>query len=365
MVIQFSKPNTNKGFTLLELIVVLAGLGILSSLALPAFIKLLDSNKVDEIKALLNSAAADCLQNSRSDTDPIVDDEIISDGIIEKIGYKIDRDNSILNSDNIPKCSMLWLKPTNGEENDSVRYNIGFSLSNGSLDKLASTEVAEKKPDCIKWAGKCKFSKAAKILEEYKEKIREAQAACALSFTNWKDKGKMNPAKFKRWDSSEGPETCPKSPPAGADDTYNPQTSTCNTTGCDPGVPVWGLWDKDKGTGTVYSSKYAYEAARKLLIGEKCDKQIKDEYEATNFTNPSSTGVLLSACQNESYWFIEGENKGSEEEWKKGMCEKNKQTLLTTTHSGPVEYCGHHRFTSVAEKKLLDQMLKQISKMPH
>ena len=51
----------------------------------------LDSNNVDEIKSLLNSAAADCLQKKRSELDPIVDDEIISDPIIEAVGYKIDK----------------------------------------------------------------------------------------------------------------------------------------------------------------------------------------------------------------------------------------------------------------------------------
>ena len=50
---------------MIELIVVLAGLGILSSLAIPNIIKYLDYARVDEAKALLNSAAADCLQGLR------------------------------------------------------------------------------------------------------------------------------------------------------------------------------------------------------------------------------------------------------------------------------------------------------------
>lgn len=329
---------------MLELIVVLAGLGILSSLAIPNFLALLDANKVDEIKALLNSAAANCLQKSRSETDPIIDDEIISDGIIEKIGYKIDQDNSILNSNGDPKCSMLWLEPSNGDKNESVRYNIGFSLSNGNLDKLASTEVAEKKPDCIKWAGKCKFSKSAKILEEYKEKVRAAQQACDLEFQTWKEQNNMNPSKFKQWDSSKGPDTCPKSPPEDENDTSYQNTSSCTTAGCDPGVPVWGLWDKDKGTGTYYYDEDVFKKKRQELIGVKCDKQIKDEYEATNFTNPSSDGWPLSECQNENYWFVEGENKGSEEAWKNGMCAKNikaKQDANWTDKQTPnqIEYC--------------------------
>ena len=235
---------------------------------------------------------------------------------------------------------MLWLKPIKGDKNDNIRYNIGFSMSNGILDKLASTEVAEKKPDCIKWAGKCKFSRAAKILEEYKDKIREAQQTCNSKYATWKNNNKMSPIEFQQWDSSKGPDTCPKSPPDDENDTSYQNTITCTTQGCD--LEVWGLWDKDKDTGTVYQSKTDYEEARERLIGEKCAKQIKDEYENAKppFTNPSSAGISLSECQYDNYWFIDGENKGSEEEWKKGMCDKRKKGLLTTTHSGPVEYCG-------------------------
>ena len=59
-----SKPE---GFTLIELIVVLAGLGILSSLTITNVIKYLDYAKVDEAKTLLNKAAAECLQEFRRD----------------------------------------------------------------------------------------------------------------------------------------------------------------------------------------------------------------------------------------------------------------------------------------------------------
>lgn len=365
--------SKQKGFTLLELIVVMAGLGILSSLAIPNFIALLDSNKVDEIKALLNSAAADCLQSSRSTTDPLVDDEIISDEIIEKIGYIIDTNEETGTSfkNGKPRCSRIILKPINGDVNDSVRYNIGFSLSDQILDKLASTEVAEKKADCIRWAGKCESSKAAKILSDHKDKIKESVDICDLQFKDWKENKKMNPSKFKIWDSTKGPESCPKSPPEGAGDAYNPETSSCTTEGCNPGIPVWGLWDRDKDKGTVYYSENDYKEARDALVGEQCAKQIKDEYENANppFTNPSSQGVRPSKCT-QNYWFVDGEitgpaPNGSEEKWKPAMCIKNKQELLSANEvfNDSVEYCEVSPIYGIDGEEILPEASREKAKI--
>ena len=340
-----SISSQRKGFTLLELIVVLAGLGILSSLALPNFVALLDSNNVDEIKALLNSAAADCLQKRRSENDPIVDNEIISDDIIRKSGYRINQTLSILDDEGKPKCSQLLLEPINGDNEDLVRYNIGFQLlSNGRLDKIASTEMERKRADCIRWAGKCEISECAKKLEDYKNEVRVARDSCNASLSEWKKT--MDPERYQQWDANKGPDgpnTCPLVPPPDLDDdtcdTSYKDSKNCNIDGCN--APIWGLWNDDTNKGTTYSTEAAYELAREKLIGEKCARQIRDEYENANppFTNPNSNGEPLSECKFDLYWFIDGQSQGTEEKWREGMCEKNKQDISTNPFSGPVEYC--------------------------
>ena len=335
-----TKSGNSSGFTLLELIVVLAGLGMLSSLALPPFIDLLDSSKVDEIKALLNSAAADCLEQTRNDTgDRVIDEEIISDEIIKSIGYEIDQDRTLFKNDKPSDgalCDYFYLKPTKGDAGDSVRYNIGFSVEgDGTVDKLGDTADGDKKADCTKWAGKCTFSEEAKKLLDYKNQIKEAEDACDSALDNWEKNG-MIPVESQQWDSSKGPDTCPSTPPAGGEAEYKGK-DFCTTEGCT--APIWGLWDSETKTGTTYNTEDDYKEAREILIGAQCAKQIKEDYEDTKFTNPNSSGVKLGDCNNDPYWFIEGKDMGSESEWKEGMCEENKQKLLGTTHSDSVEYC--------------------------
>ena len=170
------KKDSYSGFSLLELIVVLAGLGILSSLAIPNYVRLLDFNNIDEAKSLLNTAAADCLQKSRlNDTDSreLIDDEIISDKRLNTIGFKVDSENEA------DKCSYFLLQPTNDE--DSIRYPIGFSVSEGKLTKFAEPTSSDKGSisSCENWAGvNCKQDESLKKLIEYKKEIAAAKATC-------------------------------------------------------------------------------------------------------------------------------------------------------------------------------------------
>ena len=246
-------------------------------------------------------------------------------------------------------------EPLSGDNKDLTRYNIGFQLlSNGKLDKLASTEMETKRPDCIKWAGTCKISPCAKELVDYKAAIRASRETCTTRLTEWKKT--MYPEKYQQWDASkgpDGPDTCPLIPPEDLDDgtcdTSYQGTSKCNVEGCDS--PIWGLWNDETNKGTTYDTFTAFDKARQILIGEKCAKQIKDDYENANppFTNPSSDGVVLSECQNRSYWFVDGVSMKTQQLWKDAMCQKDIQDKKDTQYTDPgapstLQYCGSRQF---------------------
>ena len=172
------KQSNSSGFTLLELIVVLAGLSILSSLAIPNINRILDFNNIDEAKSLLNTAAADCLQSARlnpgSDTQEI-DPSILSNNRLTSIGYEINT--------SAKDCSYLELTPTNS--NDTLRYPIGFSITRSKVTKFATPTSSDQGSinSCEAWAGvNCKQDEELKAVVAYVKKSA-TQRNCAKTIT--------------------------------------------------------------------------------------------------------------------------------------------------------------------------------------
>ena len=290
--------DVNAGFSLLELTVVVVVLGILSSVTLPRIGSFLAFADVDTAKALLNSAAADCLQNSRLNTDDkdLIDDAIISDTRMNPIGFKIDKSN------NADKCSYFQLLPT--DEDDNIRFPIGFSVSDGALSKFANPTSTDKGSvkSCETWAGvNCKPDESLKTLIEWKNQIAADKAECEDNYTQWLTEDNTTPFEFQRWNPN-AESGCPSRPPKDGSESY--KTATCTTNGCNRAV--YGL-----DGNFVGFTQEDYDRALEEKYGKLCTDWVNQK-ELNKYTNdPLNTPVKKEECGEREFWFVDGTDYGS------------------------------------------------------
>lgn len=300
----------SKGFTLIELIVVLAGLGILSSISISNVGRMLDFNNIDEAKAILNTAAADCLQKSRlSDEEEkdLINEEIISEKRLNTIGFKIDSESD--------KCSYLQILPEN--EEDNLRFPIGFSVSEGKLSKFAqptSTDTASIN-SCENWAGiNCKQDEGLKELIIWKKEIANQKSICGENYSNWINTN--TPSKtFNEWNPN-AQTGCPKKPPADGSESYK-TSPNCTPNGCN--ITVYGL----EGEKTGYTEE-SYQKALEAKYGAECTNWVAAKKTTSPpFTNnPTNKAVTKTPqCGGQEFWFLNGEDQGSEAALKAALIE--------------------------------------------
>ena len=235
--------NPQPGFSLIELMVVIAGLGILSSFAIPNVIKYFDYASVDEAKSLLNSAAADCLQNlRRQGNDSLtqtVDTNVISQERFENTGYKFQEPGTT------DICGNVLITAASENKKDRMP-DLGFTIdAEGNLIKFAVDTGTDTSYAAKSWAGKNVTEAAGlKELMDYNKAILDAKASCIESFNSWlKNSGD---GKFNTW-NDVATSGCPSKPPKVV-------SSTCTTNGCNS--PIYAVDNV-----IVGNTKEAYDAA--------------------------------------------------------------------------------------------------------
>jgi len=164
-----------KGFTLLELIVVVAVLTILGGMAAPSVMAYIRTAHVNEGKSLLNAAVSDCLRTAGSTpqnlatTTPVTLQEALAGTRATPLGYTIEKD---------PHCSTgLSLKATTPGMIDLYAE----VKSDGTVIKKAATQAndtsSSSQVSCEQWGGKANCQDAAEIARQKAAAIAAALAA--------------------------------------------------------------------------------------------------------------------------------------------------------------------------------------------
>ena len=362
---KISKKNDykNDGFSLIELVVVVAGLAILSSLSIPNIIGRVKLNKVEEAKALMNSFALDCLGKYRISTDPsnfienAAPDEL--DNVrLSTLQYQIDGDKN--------KCSHVAIKPLNDNENDLFAFDFRMS----SDGRILKTAIPSNNPQflnsCRSWAGKnCGLSDAQVAEFARIAAVAKARAECDSEYNAWLNGG--NSGEYVAWDINN--ESCSRPvfafegkpvnsleavdlalkekygracadwreskknsvSPNGNPETKNPECG---------GVKYWFH------TGNIFTTQAAWTAHDNLIKEQACIKnrakalsgKVKGKYTYTP-SGPPPCGKVSWLCNGKEYETLEA--------YKTTSCgapppspSKSKSSTATNTKPRPA-YCGN------------------------
>ena len=202
MRISNGKNKDNGGFTIVELVVVIAGLAALASFSIPSFLSSMKLNKIEEAKAIMNAYASDCLGKFRISTDPVefienaTPDEL--DNLkLNSLGFQIDGDKN--------KCSQVAIKPLNDEEKDTFAFDFRMSSEGRILKTATPSDNIKFLNSCKSWAGSnCGLSEAQKAEFARLEALAKAKASCVANYNNWLNEGSSG--ENVSWDSTE--ESC-------------------------------------------------------------------------------------------------------------------------------------------------------------
>ena len=318
-----NRLSDTSGFSLIELVTVLSVLGSLTAISLVGFtgtggiLGAIKSAEIDEAKALLNKAAADCLQKGRigGENQDLIDEEIISDIRINPIGFKINK------TDKADKCSYFQLIPS--DEDDEVRYPIGFSVIEGTLSKFATPTSSNEDSikSCERWAGvNCKQDESLKKLVEWKNKIAAEKTKCEANYSNWLTN--TQPLQFKRWNPNAD-SGCPDRPPKDGSTSYRTDPN-CTTNGCNR--VVFGLDGKFVGF-----TREDYDRALETKYGKACTEWVASKKLANYTNNPQNQPAELKECGTQKFWFYKGIDTGSQEEFNKRICSDNVDIAMRNT----------------------------------
>ena len=299
--------NEDNGFTLIELVIVIAGLATLMSFSIPNFLNSMKLNKIEEVKAIMNGYASDCLGKYRLSTNPVdfienSSPDQLDNTKLSTLGYKIDGDKN--------KCSHLAVIPSNDKEKDLFAFDFRMS-SDGQVLK---TGIPSDNPNflnsCKGWAGKnCGLSDAQKAEFARLAALAKAKAECLSNYNQWLSNKSTGP-NFS-WDNSK--ESC-----------------TLKVFAFE-GIPV--------------NSEEAIQNALDAKYGKACLEWRLSKRNSNAVSTNGEPDTKKPECGEGKFWFHSGKEFTNKSDWnefdnqlKKQACINDRSNAISQKRSGQYTY---------------------------
>jgi len=251
-----------KGFSLIEVIVVLSVISILSALTLPTYFSGIKKNKFEEMKGILNQYASQCLEKFRNvdDISNVLPDSFQGDQKIKNTGFKFSDE---------PNCSELFVEPINNDDGSLFKFGFYIGSQTGSFLPFGepSSESQDSLDMCYSWAGSnCNNSDQILAFENI-EKLEKEKNICIDNFLISRNNGTNG--ELVSWDD---------------------ESNSCSKT----------IYIVD---GYIYESEDEFDEMNAQL---SCLKWLKNK-ESDQFTGKAK----FSDCGSNAYFFYNGIDVGS------------------------------------------------------
>ena len=243
----------------MELAAVVAVLGILAGFTIPAFLTFQKSSRIDQAKAVLNAAIAECLQTYRTNPDSAGNTSVDEQKLAPLIGsgYVVDGSRD--------KCDEFWIKPSDSSED--YLFSMGFMVRNGKVIKVAiPARDRGSEAKCKSW-GTCGIPQELQAEWDRLARIEAEKKACNDDFYTFLNSG--NKGQKNVWDESS--QSCSRA-----------------------------QWVLD---GTRYTNKEAYDAAFTAKVGKECLAELS----SYSSSNPPNGRYTNSKCDIDTY-FLNGKD---------------------------------------------------------
>lgn len=298
------------GFSVLEIITVVAGITLITAIASTTFQNIFRQNQVDAVQAHLNNAGNECLKALQELPAPQANQSLTSyrksveqelslanNGtnpndllnknypyLINAIDDKLLKDNGYKINENYSTCMTIKLDPIDAES--TSHPTLGFGVYRNRLTKIGSS--SSKKPDalsaCREWASSyCSTNESNKPEKFYEHMwdVTYSRNICEIDF-NHSISNNSDQSEHLRWDANKDGLCNNLVPEANGGSKYK----QCTLNRCTK--KAWAL----DGEFVGYSES-SYNQAEALA----CDKKIQEYINSSSYAGGSEEKTGLTNCK--------------------------------------------------------------------